>query len=44
MLSIDARTAEGRYLNEPSHDLTPERIFERNWARPARASTQPDQA
>jgi RNA polymerase sigma factor (sigma-70 family) len=33
ILSIDARTAEGRYLNEPGHDLTPERIFERNWAR-----------
>jgi RNA polymerase sigma-70 factor (ECF subfamily) len=33
VFSIDARTAEGRYLNEPCHGLTPERIFERNWAR-----------
>jgi RNA polymerase sigma-70 factor (ECF subfamily) len=33
LLSIDARSAEGRYLNEPAHALTPERFFERNWAR-----------
>jgi RNA polymerase sigma factor (sigma-70 family) len=33
ILSIDARTAEGRYLNEPGHGLTPERLYERNWAR-----------
>lgn len=32
VLSIDERTAEGRYLNEPAHGQTPERIFERNWA------------
>jgi len=25
--------AENRYLREPSHDETPERIFERRWAR-----------
>jgi RNA polymerase sigma-70 factor (ECF subfamily) len=31
-LSIDARDAEGRYLREPAHDLTPERLFERGWA------------
>ncbi len=31
-LSIDLETAEGLYLMEPSHDETPERIFERNWA------------
>jgi DNA-directed RNA polymerase specialized sigma24 family protein len=31
-LSIDARDAEGRYLREPSHDRTPERLFERTWA------------
>jgi RNA polymerase sigma-70 factor (ECF subfamily) len=32
VLSIDARDAEGRYLREPAHDLTPERLFERTWA------------
>jgi RNA polymerase sigma-70 factor (ECF subfamily) len=31
-LSIDARDAEGRFLREPSHDRTPERMFERDWA------------
>ena len=31
-LSIDARDAEGRYLREPSHDRTPERLFERSVA------------
>jgi RNA polymerase sigma factor (sigma-70 family) len=31
-LSIDARDAEGRYVREPSHALTPERLFEREWA------------
>jgi RNA polymerase sigma-70 factor (ECF subfamily) len=31
-VSIDARDAEGRYLREPSHELTPERLFERRWA------------
>ena len=31
-VSIDIRDAEGRYVNEPSHDLTPERLFERRWA------------
>ncbi len=32
VLSIDARDAEGRFLREPSHDRTPERMFERDWA------------
>ena len=32
VLSIDARDAEGRFLSEPSHDRTPERMFERDWA------------
>lgn len=31
-ISIDLRDAEGRYLSEPCHDLTPERLFERRWA------------
>ncbi len=31
-LSIDARDAEGRYLREPVHERTPERLFEREWA------------
>jgi RNA polymerase sigma-70 factor (ECF subfamily) len=31
-LSIDARDAEGRYLREPSHGYTAERLFEREWA------------
>jgi RNA polymerase sigma factor (sigma-70 family) len=29
---IDRQDAEGRYLNEPAHDLTAERLFERRWA------------
>jgi RNA polymerase sigma-70 factor (ECF subfamily) len=31
VLSIAARDAEGRYLREPAHNLTPERLFERTW-------------
>jgi len=31
-VSIDRRDAEGRYICEPAHDLTPERLFERRWA------------
>jgi RNA polymerase sigma-70 factor (ECF subfamily) len=31
-LSIDLRDAEGRYVREPSHDLTAERLFDRRWA------------
>jgi RNA polymerase sigma-70 factor (ECF subfamily) len=32
VFSIDAGTAEGRYLVEPAHDLTPDRLFDRAWA------------
>lgn len=31
-LSIDIGSAEERYSLEPSHTLTPERIYDRNWA------------
>lgn len=31
-LQIDARDADGRYRHELGHSLTPERLFERNWA------------
>ncbi len=31
-LAIDARDAESRYVREPAHELTPERIFDRTWA------------
>jgi len=31
-LSIDVQDAEGRYLLEPTDGMTPERIFERQWA------------
>jgi RNA polymerase sigma factor (sigma-70 family) len=31
-VSIDVRDAEGRYLAEPAHHLTPDRLFERRWA------------
>ena len=31
-LDIDADDAERRYRHEPSHSLTPERIFDRRWA------------
>jgi DNA-directed RNA polymerase specialized sigma24 family protein len=31
-LSLDAATAETRYLTEPSHEVTPEVLFERQWA------------
>jgi DNA-directed RNA polymerase specialized sigma24 family protein len=31
-LSIDLRDAEGRYVREPSHELTPDRLFARRWA------------
>jgi DNA-directed RNA polymerase specialized sigma24 family protein len=30
-VSIDLRGAEGRYLREPAHEFTPERLFERRW-------------
>ena len=32
VLSIDFHGAEDRYIREPSHDETPERLFERRWA------------
>jgi RNA polymerase sigma-70 factor (ECF subfamily) len=31
-VSIDLLDAERRYTNEPAHELTPERIFDRTWA------------
>jgi RNA polymerase sigma-70 factor (ECF subfamily) len=31
-LSIDEELAEQRYQNEPSHDVTPETLFDRGWA------------
>jgi len=31
-LLLDVQDAEGRYLLEPGHSLTPERLFERRWA------------
>jgi RNA polymerase sigma factor (sigma-70 family) len=32
LLSLDFADGESRYQREPSHDWTPERIFERRWA------------
>ena len=32
IVPIDVVTAEDRYRNEPAHELTPERLFERRWA------------
>ena len=32
LLSLDFDNGEARYQREPSHDWTPERIFERRWA------------
>ena len=31
-LSLDTQTAEEKYLSEPRHELTPERLFEKRWA------------
>jgi RNA polymerase sigma-70 factor (ECF subfamily) len=31
-LSLDTEDAENRYRLEPAHDLTPERVYERQWA------------
>jgi RNA polymerase sigma-70 factor (ECF subfamily) len=31
-ISLDAEMAENRYALEPAHDVTPERLFERQWA------------
>ena len=30
-VSIDLQDAEGRYINEPVHEITAERLFERRW-------------
>ncbi|MGI9242070.1 MAG: RNA polymerase sigma factor, partial [Verrucomicrobiales bacterium] len=32
MLSIDEELAEQRYQNEPSHAISPEKLFDRGWA------------
>ena len=32
ILSLDFAAAEGRYAREPSHEVTPEMLFERHWA------------
>ena len=32
IISFDFQTAEEQYANEPFHEWTPEKIFERNWA------------
>jgi len=32
ILSLDDKSAEDRYLREPSHGETPERLFQRQWA------------
>lgn len=32
-LSLDAEAAESRYRLEPSHELTPEKIYEQRWAQ-----------
>ncbi len=31
-LSLDADAAESRYGQEPTHDMSPEKLFERSWA------------
>lgn len=31
-VSLDLRDGEGRYLAEPKHDLSPDKIYERTWA------------
>ena len=32
MIAIDLKIGEGRYQREPSHDLSPDRLYERRWA------------
>jgi RNA polymerase sigma factor (sigma-70 family) len=32
IISLDDDTAEDRYLREPSHDATPEKIYQQTWA------------
>lgn len=31
--SLDFQDAEGRFIAEPSHEVTPEKLFEREWAK-----------
>ena len=31
-LSLDLQSAEGRYVAEPAHNLTPEKLYEKSWA------------
>ena len=38
-LPLDLQDAEGRYVVEPGHDLTPEKIYERTWAMSLLANT-----
>ena len=50
ILSLDSSSAEERYRLEPAHDLTPEALFEREWAAAllttclARLRTEEDKA
>ncbi|MCI0535894.1 MAG: sigma-70 family RNA polymerase sigma factor [Verrucomicrobiales bacterium] len=32
LISLDAPAEEDKYLSEPGHELTPERLFEKRWA------------
>ena len=32
ILSFDLEQAERQYISEPSHEMSPERLFERSWA------------
>jgi RNA polymerase sigma-70 factor (ECF subfamily) len=32
LLSLDGPSAETRYVREPSHQVTPEKLYERRWA------------
>jgi RNA polymerase sigma-70 factor (ECF subfamily) len=32
LLSLDCASGEARYSQEPAHDLTPEKLYERRWA------------
>lgn len=42
MFTWDADAAEERYCREPSHDVTPEKLFERRWALALIESTMGD--
>lgn len=39
VFSLDAWNPEDRYAAEPTHDLTPDRLFEREWAEALLART-----